>query len=67
VAHAEQLAPAIIDLVEMAANGVCLPKQENLLFWGIHVLGRRIAPRFTVAPASDRSTGTSISTTLRRR
>lgn len=40
VVHAEEVAPAIIDVVEKAANGaLLLPQQENLLFWGIHVLG----------------------------
>ncbi len=39
VGHAAEIAPAVIGLVEKAAAGVYLiPKQENLLFWGIHVL-----------------------------
>jgi uncharacterized protein len=37
--RAGEIAPAVIDVVEKAANGVYLtPKQRNLLFWGIHVL-----------------------------
>jgi yecA family protein len=39
VPFASSLAPAVIALVEMAVDGVyLLPKQNNLLFWGIHVL-----------------------------
>ncbi len=39
VTHADELAPKVIELMEMAADGVfLLPKQESLLFWGIHVL-----------------------------
>jgi len=39
VEHASDIAPAVIALVEKAAEGVyLLPKQETLLFWGIHVL-----------------------------
>jgi yecA family protein len=37
--RAGEIAPAVIDVVEKAAAGVYLmPKQRNLLFWGIHVL-----------------------------
>jgi uncharacterized protein len=37
--RAGEIAPAVIDVVEKAADGVYLmPKQRNLLFWGIHVL-----------------------------
>jgi yecA family protein len=40
VAFADQLAKPVIELVEKAASGaLLLPKQQNLLFWGIHVLG----------------------------
>jgi uncharacterized protein len=39
VSHAGEIAPAVIDVVEQAAAGVYLmPKQQNLLFWGMHVL-----------------------------
>jgi len=44
VEHAGEIAPAVIELVEKAASGVYLmPRQVNLLFWGIHILaaGRR--------------------------
>jgi uncharacterized protein len=44
VARADEIAPAVIELVEAAADGVYLiPKQAQLLFWGIHVLAA--APR----------------------
>jgi yecA family protein len=37
--RAGEVAPAVIDVVEKAADGVYLmPKQRNLLFWGIHLL-----------------------------
>ena len=37
--RAGEIAPAVIDVVEKAADRVYLmPKQRNLLFWGIHVL-----------------------------
>ena len=37
--RAGEIAPAVIDVVEKATDGVYLmPKQRNLLFWGIHVL-----------------------------
>ena len=40
VGHAQELAPTVIDLVEQAATGAdLLEHEENLLFWGIHVLG----------------------------
>jgi yecA family protein len=42
--YAGAIAPTVIDLVERAADDVCLtPRQSNLLFWGVHVLaaGRR--------------------------
>jgi yecA family protein len=40
VDHAGEIAPAVIAVVEQAADGGDLsPEQENLLFWGIHVLG----------------------------
>lgn len=36
---ADQIAPAVIAVVDLAAEGAyLLPKQRNLLFWGIHVL-----------------------------
>ena len=39
VRHAGEIARTVIALVEKAADGVYLiPKQENLLFWGIHVV-----------------------------
>lgn len=40
VPFAAAIAPAVIELVEKAADGVYLtPSQANLLFWGVHVLG----------------------------
>jgi len=39
VSRAGEIAPSVIDVVEQAAAGVYLmPKQQNLLFWGMHVL-----------------------------
>lgn len=39
VVHADQVAPTVIALVEQAADGIyLLPKQNALLFWGIHAL-----------------------------
>jgi len=39
VASADAIMPAVLDVVELAANRVYLiPKQEYLLFWGIHAL-----------------------------
>jgi uncharacterized protein len=39
VVHADGIAPAVIALVEKAAEGIYLfPKQQRLFFWGIHVL-----------------------------
>jgi uncharacterized protein len=39
VVHADQIAPRVIALVEQAAQGIyLLPKQDALLFWGIHAL-----------------------------
>ncbi len=39
VERADEIAPAIIDVVEAAARGVFLmPGQYNLLFWGIHAV-----------------------------
>jgi uncharacterized protein len=39
VVHADQIAPRIIALVEQVAEGIyLLPKQNALLFWGIHAL-----------------------------
>jgi yecA family protein len=39
VEHADEIAPAVIDVVETAARGVFLmPQQENLLFWGVHAV-----------------------------
>lgn len=39
IVSADDIAPDIIAVVELAANGVYLiPRQERLLFWGIHVL-----------------------------
>src|SRR5262245_49978127 len=36
---ADELAPAVMQVIEQAANGVyLLPKQRNLFFWGIHAL-----------------------------
>ena len=38
VPYAAALAPAVMDLVEKAADGVYLtPNQYNLLFWGMHI------------------------------
>ena len=38
--RAAEMAPAIIELLDKAAGGTALlQRQENLLFWGIHVLG----------------------------
>jgi yecA family protein len=40
VPFAAALAPAVIELIEKAADGVYLtPNQSNLLFWGVHVVG----------------------------
>jgi yecA family protein len=40
VSCAAQIAPAVIELVEKAADDVYLtPAQANLLFWGVHALG----------------------------
>jgi yecA family protein len=37
--RADDIAPAVIDVVEMAARGVFLiPEQFNLLFWGLHAV-----------------------------
>jgi yecA family protein len=37
--HAAEITPLVIELVEKAADGVFLiPRQENLLFWGVHIL-----------------------------
>jgi Protein of unknown function (DUF1186)/Uncharacterised protein family (UPF0149) len=39
VQHADAIAPAVIELVQKAADGVyLLPKQDRLFFWGIHIL-----------------------------
>jgi uncharacterized protein len=39
VSRAGEIAPSVIDVVEQAVSGVYLmPKQRNLLFWGMHVL-----------------------------
>jgi uncharacterized protein DUF1186 len=39
VEHADGITPAVIGLVEKAAGGIyLLPKQQRLLFWGLHVL-----------------------------
>jgi yecA family protein len=39
VEHADSIAPSVIALVEKAAEGIyLLPKQQRLLFWGLHVL-----------------------------
>jgi len=39
VPYAVAITPAVIETVEKAADGVyLLPKQQNLLYWGIHVL-----------------------------
>jgi uncharacterized protein len=39
VDYADEIAPAVMELVEKAADDVYLiPKQANLLLWGIHVL-----------------------------
>jgi uncharacterized protein len=39
VACADAIAPAILDVVKLAATRIYLvPKQENLLLWGIHAL-----------------------------
>jgi yecA family protein len=40
VSSAALIAPAVIELVEKAADGVYLtPSQDSLLYWGIYVLG----------------------------
>jgi uncharacterized protein len=40
VPFAAALTPAVIEVVEKAADGVYLtPNQSNLLYWGVHVLG----------------------------
>jgi uncharacterized protein len=40
VGRAGEIAPAVIELLDHAASGAALLQpQENLLFWGIHVLG----------------------------
>jgi hypothetical protein len=40
VRYADQIAPAIIKVVELAVEGAYLvPRQANLLFWGVHALG----------------------------
>jgi hypothetical protein len=44
VDRASEIAPAVIEVVEQAARGVyLLPRQKNLLLWGIHTVaaGRR--------------------------
>jgi yecA family protein len=39
VVHADGIAPAVIALVEKAAEGIyLLPKQQRLFFWGLHVV-----------------------------
>jgi uncharacterized protein len=39
VERANEIAPAVIDVVDQAARGVLLmPAQHNLLFWGIHAV-----------------------------
>src|SRR5712691_2049191 len=38
--RAGEIAPAVIELLDHAASGAALLQpQENLVFWGIHVLG----------------------------
>ena len=40
VERADEIAPAVVEVVEQAARGVFLmPEQYNLLFWGIHAVG----------------------------
>jgi len=40
VGRAGEIAPAVIEILDEAASGAeLLQAQENLLFWGIHVLG----------------------------
>jgi yecA family protein len=39
VGRAAEIAPAVIDIVGLAASGVyLLPAQRNVVFWGIHIL-----------------------------
>lgn len=77
VPKAAAIAPAVVDVVEKAANGVyLLPKQQNLLYWGIHVLaaGRRTElcqPLLRLAQSEDHEYldvlfGDSITETLKR-
>jgi uncharacterized protein len=77
VPQAGALAPSVIELVEKAANGVyLLPKQRNLLYWGIHILaaGRRTElcrPLLRLAQFEDHEYlddlfGDSITETLKR-
>lgn len=77
VPYAAAIAPAVIDLVEKAANGVyLLPQQQNLLYWGVHILaaGRRTElcqPLLRLAQSEDHAYlddlfGDSITETLKR-
>ena len=65
VERADEIAPAVIALVEQAADGVyLLPRQENLLFWGVHALaaGRRteLYPAAHAAAATSHGRPASI-------
>ncbi|MPZ38790.1 MAG: UPF0149 family protein, partial [Rhizobiales bacterium] len=77
VPKAAAIAPAVVDLVEKAANGVyLLPKQQNLLYWGVHILavGRHTElcqPLLRLAQSEDHEyldalLGDSITETLKR-
>ena len=76
VERADEIAPAVIALVEQAADGVyLLPRQENLLFWGVHALaaGRRTELyqplmrllRQATEPRLDRLFGDCVTETIR--
>lgn len=55
VEHPNDIAPAVIALVEKAAEGVyLLPKQQMLFFWGIHVVAAaRCTTLYRLFAASD--------------
>ncbi len=63
VAHADALAPAVYEQLARFCRGVCLlPEDENLLFYGLHVLAaarhRKLWPRLVElarAPAEELS------------
>jgi yecA family protein len=77
VPYAAAIAPTVIETVEKAANRVyLLPMQQNLLYWGIHILaaGRRTElyrPLLRLVQLEDREYlddifGDSITETLKR-